>query len=583
MQTEQKKSWLAFSVLGLILLLGAGLRLFDLNRWGLNHPEAYVPGIRLPEDLVEFPLPRLTLAKTISGCIRAEPSHLLYYILMFGWTKVLGTDLIIMRLPSVFFGVASVYLLYVLGKCELSKATGLTAAAMLAANGHQILWSQTARGYMLACFFGLLSSVLLLRLLHGGSRPKALLWLYIASSLAGMATEFFYWPIFVTQVLWVAVRYAKDAVAPAPLRWQLLTFLLATPLIALVAHQSRLPSHTTGQALPFLGQFLQFGFLVEPDFLVPLGPLTLAAGVVLPLAAVFLLAVGLVSKGKPVEPETAPLPGPVTWHWAVAALLGLGFISGLGGCSYLWGGKRTGAIMATALVPLCVPFLDALLCRWWPRLQASAVGAGMRAISRSLTLGALLAVVPIAMILSASTIIPLYASRGALVYTPYLDLIAAQGLVCVVRRDLRWLVLGLVVALAHPLSIAYVRHRPVVKRDYRALSEALAGRVRPTDLIFVRGNHWQTTPLFYYLKAEHYHFVGKDYRREVMCRPNERIWAVAWEDGYMAPDMVDALRAYRPGESIEVHGARAVLYEKPAQHPNLATSPANDGDRASQP
>jgi len=149
MSAKNQSHWLAVSVLGFIVLVGASVRLSNLHRHSVTHVEMYVPGIRLPTDLVEFPLPRLNLAKVVSGCIRAEPHPPLYYMLMLGWTDLFGTSVLALRLPSALCGIACIPMIYALGAREAGKATGLVAAAMLALNGHQLFWSQF-RGYIMA-------------------------------------------------------------------------------------------------------------------------------------------------------------------------------------------------------------------------------------------------------------------------------------------------------------------------------------------------------------------------------------------------------------------------------------------------
>jgi hypothetical protein len=115
--------------------VGAGLRLFHLDRQSITHVELFVPGIELPVDLVEYPLPRLTMWKVVGGCISAEPHPQLYYMMILVLIHVFGTGVLALRLPTALCGVASVPLIYALGAREDRKATGLVAAAMLALNG----------------------------------------------------------------------------------------------------------------------------------------------------------------------------------------------------------------------------------------------------------------------------------------------------------------------------------------------------------------------------------------------------------------------------------------------------------------
>jgi len=420
--------------------------------------------------------------------------------------------------------------------------------------------------YSLACFLGLASTVLLLRVARGESRRLGSLLLYCMATVAGVGTVFFYWPIFITQVLWVAGKSMKRLALLPLLRWQLLTFLAASPFVALVAHQSWRPSYTGGAALPFLSQFFQFGFLFEPpETPYPLGAVATAATILLAFAGLFLLAVGLASRSEVEVGEVDPvLPGPAPWVFMAVGLVALGLILGLGGCSFVWGGKRTAAILATAPIPVSVLLLDLLVRRYWPRLQEKTLNTRMSLASDSVSLSGLLAVVPMTLVIAVSPVVPLFAARGVSLYTPYLLVTVAHGIVVLVRRDLRWLILGLVLAFAHLSSVNYSYHRPASPRDYKALARELAPRVKESDLIFVVGNYWKTTPIFYILKPDRYQFVGKDYSEEIGKRPHARVWVVTWGGDDMAPEMIDALRDYDPGDEIEVLGARAVLYTAPS-------------------
>jgi len=122
-------------------------------------------------------------------------------------------------------------------------------------------------------------------------------------------------------------------------------------------------------------------------------------------------------------------------------------------------------------------------------------------------------------------------------------------------------VIGGVVAGAHVLSVGHFHHRPLSIREYKALTHELMNRVKDSDLIFILANHYRTTPIFYYLKADRYHFVGRDYSQAIATRPDSRVWVLTWDLDDMPADMIDALTGYRPLEEIAVHGAHAALFE----------------------
>ena len=80
-----------------------------------------------------------------------------YFALLWIWTAVGGTSEIWVRLPSVFFGVATVWLVYLLGKELFNRKTGTLAALLLAIAPLHVYYSQEARMYSLACFSATLS------------------------------------------------------------------------------------------------------------------------------------------------------------------------------------------------------------------------------------------------------------------------------------------------------------------------------------------------------------------------------------------------------------------------------------------
>lgn len=184
--TQDTKRWLNIILLGTIVLLGAVFRLDRLDVRTMGHTEIYTPNIELSEDISDPP-PRLTLWKTLTGSMW-EPHPPAWYLSMWPWTKLFGSDLFIIRLPSVLFGVASVLLIYILGTLEKDRLTALLAAGLLAFIGHHILWSQIARPYSMACSLGLLSTILLLLALRRRHLQRLFLYLYLVITLCGLAT-----------------------------------------------------------------------------------------------------------------------------------------------------------------------------------------------------------------------------------------------------------------------------------------------------------------------------------------------------------------------------------------------------------
>lgn len=81
----------------------------------------------------------------------------LYYVIINQWTRLFGYSEVSLRFPSILFGVASVFIVYLIGKELLDKKVGLIASLFLATSGLHIYYSQEARMYSLATFLVVLA------------------------------------------------------------------------------------------------------------------------------------------------------------------------------------------------------------------------------------------------------------------------------------------------------------------------------------------------------------------------------------------------------------------------------------------
>lgn len=104
-----------------------------------------------------------------------------YFFLIWIWTHLFGFSEIAVRIPSVIFGVLTVFLVYLLGKKLLSTRVGLIAAALAAVNPLLIYYSQEARPYAFAAFAVSLNLLFFLGLIRG--ERKSLIWYFLGSVL----------------------------------------------------------------------------------------------------------------------------------------------------------------------------------------------------------------------------------------------------------------------------------------------------------------------------------------------------------------------------------------------------------------
>lgn len=133
----------------LILLISIILLAAILRIWGLSSRDAWYDEI----------LTILQSQKSFSQITEEVRTPIHFYIVhIFSW---FGTGTFALGMPSVIFGLASVYLLYALCKKIVGKNLGILAALLLAISPMHIEFSQEILYFSYYCFFSLLSLFLL--------------------------------------------------------------------------------------------------------------------------------------------------------------------------------------------------------------------------------------------------------------------------------------------------------------------------------------------------------------------------------------------------------------------------------------
>jgi len=564
--TTQKR-WVAIATLSTLVLLGGLLRLHDLSKSTIGHIEMYVPGIELPPVELSDPAPRLTLVKTITGPIAWEPHPPGYYVFMFPWTKLFGTSVMALRLPSVLFGVASILLIYILGTLAEDKLTGLLAAGMLAFHGYHLFWSQIAKMYQMGTFLGLLSTVLLLWAVRSSVWSWVVQLLYMGVTLAGLAVVVFFWPLFLTQMLWILGNsLTKSRSVPGLFRQQLLVFILGSPLLATAAHYSQRPSYLTSNFLVDLGQFLQFGFLLEA-FLFQPDPWAVSSNsgiavtliVFLVLVALFLIIVAFRSS-KLDEEKVAARVGPPSIVMLLASVFAFVSILLFAKIAQERIPSPTKLIVGVSIIPVLLLLLDSWVRRHWGYVSRLG-GALLRRLVplNGFGLNFILAILPVTAILVMSLFVPLFAPRTILLFTPYLLIVLSKGLASLIQQNKIWIVLVLVLAVNYSMSILHFKDRLKHSVDYKDLADQWIPNIERTDLIFVQ-RHWKTTPIFYYLKSDRYNFVGRDYAEKIVQQPNSRVWVLSLKGVRHPEAMENAVADYEQLMNLEALRINAELF-----------------------
>jgi 4-amino-4-deoxy-L-arabinose transferase-like glycosyltransferase len=148
----------AYWPLALLLALAAIVRFATLDQQSLWYDEA-VTAVRVLHP---------SLGSTLSAVVHVENTPPLYYVLAWGWTRVLGTSVFALRSLSAAAGVATVAVAWAIGRELGSRRAPILLAALLASNPLFVWYSQEARSYEL---FVLLASLAFLFFLRARAAP----------------------------------------------------------------------------------------------------------------------------------------------------------------------------------------------------------------------------------------------------------------------------------------------------------------------------------------------------------------------------------------------------------------------------
>ncbi len=156
-------------ILPALLLTALSLRLFHLGN-----------GLWYDEIITYVNYGRIPLGQIVTT-YDSENLHVLFALLANMCLRVFGESDGAMRLPAVFFGVGSIWGIYLLGRRVGTAREGLLAAAILTFSYQHIWFSQNARGYTMLLFWAILSSWLFL---HAARKGNPTIWLAYAVSAA---------------------------------------------------------------------------------------------------------------------------------------------------------------------------------------------------------------------------------------------------------------------------------------------------------------------------------------------------------------------------------------------------------------
>ncbi len=173
----------------LILLLGLVLRLVNLNQ-----------SLWLDEAINVIAARNNSLYGMLTQYATADFHPPGWFIILWFWGKLFGYSEIVVRMPSVIFGVLTIWVVYLIGKKLKSSGLGLIAALLLSINPLHIYYSQEARMYVMATLVVSVNILLLLKLVKG---EKLNLLFLIFSNIVVLASDYLAYFIFPAQFVFL--------------------------------------------------------------------------------------------------------------------------------------------------------------------------------------------------------------------------------------------------------------------------------------------------------------------------------------------------------------------------------------------
>lgn len=250
-----------------ITILGAALRFYQL---GFN-------SLWLDEAVTYANVNTNSIATVLTNVYNDHHAPLFFvsvWLLHF-----VGSSEFWLRIPSAIAGIATIIVVYFLGKEVVNEKVGLFAALLLAVSSYHIFYSQEARMYTFTTLFVTLAYYLFFKASKSGEgRYWILMWL---SCAAAFYTHFY--TGFVTITLAIGYFLLKNRKSQEPIYFyggSALAFLLVLPILASFRNQaSYLGGQTYGWGLPAI--MIPFATLQSFSFQNQF------------VAAIFLLLIGL--------------------------------------------------------------------------------------------------------------------------------------------------------------------------------------------------------------------------------------------------------------------------------------------------
>ena len=162
----------------------------------------------------------------------SEANMALYYVLLRFWIRI-SDNVAFVRFLSVIPAVATVPVIYAIGKRLFSRPTAIIASLLFSLNTFDISYSQAGRGYSLAVFLVTLSGLYFVESVQEADNASAIG--YVTASTAAWYAHFFACFVFLSQVVALLLPGVSRPVLVRQVRLMSWVAVLVTPLVLFAA------------------------------------------------------------------------------------------------------------------------------------------------------------------------------------------------------------------------------------------------------------------------------------------------------------------------------------------------------------
>ena len=180
----------------LILFVALLLRLISLNQ-----------SLWLDEAINVLAAKNYSFLGMIGEYARADFHPPGWFMILWFWTRLFGIGEMAVRIPSVIFGVLTIYVVFLLGQKLHSRALGLFSALLLAISPLHIYYSQEARMYALATLAVSINFFLFIKLIK---KEKINIIFFIFSNLLVLSSDYVAYFIFPAQLIFLLIIKQKE-------------------------------------------------------------------------------------------------------------------------------------------------------------------------------------------------------------------------------------------------------------------------------------------------------------------------------------------------------------------------------------